>query len=93
MFKVGIQYEEEFDERAEQEIQSILLNSPDATDFSWNSKIQLIKNVQKAQGHMMEVGIGLVVILAIIGVMNYINTSVGICRIVEKPFRLWKVWG
>ena len=26
---------------------------------------------------MMEVGIGLVVILAIIGVMNYINTSVG----------------
>lgn len=77
VFKAGIQYEEEFDERAEKEIQSILLNSPDATDFSWNSKIQLIKNVQKAQGHMMEVGIGLVVILAIIGVMNYINTSVG----------------
>lgn len=77
VFKAGIQYEEEFDERAEQEIQRILLNSPDATDFSWSSKIQLIQKVQKAQGHMMEVGIGIVVVLAIIGVMNYINTSVG----------------
>lgn len=41
------------------------------------SKIQLAETVERAQGHMMEIGFGIVLILAVIGMMNYINTSVG----------------
>lgn len=77
VFQAGIQYKEEFDETTEKEIQSILLNSSDATDFSWSSKIKMAENVKEAQGYMMEIGMGIVVILAVIGLMNYINTSVG----------------
>ncbi len=77
IFKAGIRYEEEFDERTEQAIQKILTDSPGAKDYSWDSKIEQAAHVKKAQGHMMEVGLGIAVILAIIGFMNYVNTSVG----------------
>ncbi len=77
VFKAGIRYQEEFQKATEDAIQNILLKSPDATDFSWESKIELAEEVEKAQGHMMEIGMGIVVILAVIGFMNYINTSVG----------------
>ncbi len=33
--------------------------------------------MKKAQGHMMAVGLGIAFILIIIGLMNYVNTSVG----------------
>ena len=36
-----------------------------------------MKTVKKAQGNMMEVGICIVLILAFIGLMNYMNTSAG----------------
>lgn len=77
IFKVGIQYEKEFDERAEAAVENILRKSPNASDFSWESKIRQAEIVEKAQGHMAEIGFGIVVILAVIGIMNYINTSVG----------------
>lgn len=77
IFKVGIRYNREFDEATEHAIQKILLDSPNAKDYSWSSKIEQADNVKKAQGHMMEVGMGIAVILAIIGFMNYVNTSVG----------------
>lgn len=77
IFKVGIQYEKEFDERAEVAVENILRQSPNASDFSWESKIRQAEIVEKAQGHMAEIGFGIVVILAVIGIMNYINTSVG----------------
>lgn len=77
VFKAGVRYSKEYDEETEQEILGILNESPDARDFSWDSKIETAKNVKKAQGHMMEIGIGVVFILAFIGMMNYINTSVG----------------
>ena len=77
VFKAGIRYQEEFQKATEDAIQNILLKSPDATDFSWESKIELAEEAEKAQGHMMEIGMGIVVILAVIGFMNYINTSVG----------------
>lgn len=77
VFKTGVRYSKEYDEETEQEILGILNESPDARDFSWDSKIETAKNVKKAQGHMMEIGIGVVFILAFIGMMNYINTSVG----------------
>lgn len=77
IFKVGIQYEKEFDERAEAAVENILRKSPNASDFSWESKIRQAEIVEKAQGHMTEIGFGIVAILAVIGIMNYINTSVG----------------
>lgn len=77
IFKVGIQYEKEFDERAEAAVENILRKSPNASDFSWESKIRQTEIVEKAQGHMAEIGFGIVAILAVIGIMNYINTSVG----------------
>lgn len=77
IFKVGIQYEKEFDERAEATVENILRKSPNASDFSWESKIGQAEIVEKAQGHMAEIGFGIVAILAVIGIMNYINTSVG----------------
>lgn len=77
IFKVGIQYEKEFDERAETAVENILRKSPNASDFSWESKIIQAEIVEKAQGHMAEIGFGIVAILAVIGIMNYINTSVG----------------
>lgn len=77
IFKVGIQYEKEFDERAEAAVENILRKSPNASDFFWESKIRQAEIVEKAQGHMAEIGFGIVAILAVIGIMNYINTSVG----------------
>lgn len=77
IFKVGIQYEKEFDERAEAAVENILRKSPNASDFSWESKIRQAEIVEKAQGHMAEIDFGIVAILAVIGIMNYINTSVG----------------
>ena len=77
IFKIGIQYEKEFDERAEAAVENILRKSPNASDFSWESKIGQAEIVEKAQGHMAEIGFGIVAILAVIGIMNYINTSVG----------------
>ena len=77
IFKVGIQYEKEFDERAEAAVENILRKSPNASDFSWESKIRQAEIVEKAQGHMAEIGFRIVAILAVIGIMNYINTSVG----------------
>ena len=77
IFKAGIQYEKEFDEKTEHAVENILRKSPDASDFSWESKIQQAEIIKKAQGHMVEIGLGIVLILAVIGLMNYINTSAG----------------
>lgn len=74
--KAGIYYNEEYDQQTEEQILSVLENSLNFKDFSWDSKIELMKNVKKAQGNMMLVGAGLTFILALIGIMNYINTSI-----------------
>lgn len=77
IYKVSILYENEYDEAAEQEIFDKLKRSTGLEDISWESKIEEVKEVEKAQGNMMEIGLGIVLILAFIGIMNYINTSVG----------------
>lgn len=92
IFKAGIQYDEEFDERTETAVENILRESPDASDFSWDSKIQLAETVEKAQGHMIEIGFGIVLILAVIGMMNYINTSVGNVQRSKRDFHYGKYW-
>lgn len=77
IFKIGIRYQEEYDEGTEAEIISVLDDSPYGKDYSYESRIEMKKEVEKAQGNMKEVGIGIALILAVIGIMNYINTFIG----------------
>lgn len=77
IFKIGITYTEEFDEDTEKELLSAVDKISQAKDYSYESKIGLMKTVKKAQGNMMEVGISIVLILGVIGIMNYMNTSAG----------------
>ena len=75
--KVSIRYQEAYDEAAEQDMIALMEDSPDAKDFSYASKIHEAENVKDAQGNMMEVGIGVAAILALIGILNYVNTVLG----------------
>lgn len=93
VFKEGIRYTEEYDQETENAVLSIIKESPDETDFSWSSKIKTAENVKAAQGNMMEVGIGIVLILGIIGVMNYINTSVGNMQSRQKEISIMESVG
>lgn len=77
VFKTGIRYDEEYSGETEEAVISILKESPDHKDYSWVSKIETADTVKEAQGYMMEIGIGIVLILAFIGMMNYVNTTVG----------------
>lgn len=75
--KVRIRYQEAYDEAAEQDMIALMEDSPDAKGFSYASKIHEAENVKDAQGNMMEVGIGVAAILALIGILNYVNTVLG----------------
>lgn len=46
-------------------------------NISYSSKLANLESVKKAQGNMMGVGLGIVVILIFIGLLNYINTIAG----------------
>ena len=74
--KTSIKYHKEYDRDTEQEILSLLEESDNAKDFSWESKIEDADEIEKAQGNMPQLGIGIVLILAFIGIMNYMNTFV-----------------
>lgn len=75
--KAAVRYEEEFDKETENAVLDLIGSSPDAEDFSWTSKIESMEEVERAQGSMKEVGAGIALILAIIGILNYINTMTG----------------
>ena len=74
--KTSIKYHKEYDRDTEQEILALLEKNDNAKDFSWESKIEDADEIEKAQGNMPQVGIGIVLILAFIGIMNYMNTFV-----------------
>lgn len=75
--KAAVGYEREYDEAAEADILALMAANPNAKDFSYDSKIESMKDVEKAQGNMMGVGMGIVAILAAIGILNYVNTVTG----------------
>ena len=75
--RAGIQYKEEYDAQTESQIKDFAEKGPHGGDVSYDSKIDTMKSVKKAQGNMMGVGIGITLILAMIGIMNYINTVSG----------------
>ena len=74
--KVSIRYRREYDTEAEDRIKGLIEASKEKKDFSYNSKIEELQMVKKAQGNMMGIGMGIVLLLAFIGIMNYVNTSV-----------------
>lgn len=74
--KTGVKYNKEYDRSTEKEILTLLEADRNANDFSWESKIEEADEMKDAQGYMPQVGIGIVLILAFIGIMNYINTFV-----------------
>lgn len=74
--KAGVKYGKEYDRNTEQEILDTLEESSGAKDFSWESKIEEADEIEKEQGNMPQVGMGIVLILAFIGIMNYMNTFV-----------------
>lgn len=75
--KVGIRYEEEYDEKAEAMVKKMMDDSQYSRDFSYDSKLEELEATTQAQGNMMGVGIGIALVLGFIGIMNYINASVG----------------
>lgn len=80
VYKTSIRYQEEYDEETESKLLGIIEQSPCAKDFSYDSKIKEMESIEKAQGNMMEIGLGMVFILAFIGILNYVNTIVGNIR-------------
>ena len=72
--KTSVKYEKEYDRDTEQEILALLEGNDNIKDFSWESQIEGADEIEKAQGNMMQIGIGIVLILAFIGIMNYMNT-------------------
>lgn len=80
IYKVSLRYRQEYDREAEEEVLSLIRESAYPKDISRKSKLEELERVKKAQGNMMEVGIGIVLILAFIGIMNYVNTLVGNIR-------------
>lgn len=77
VYKVGICYNKEYDETAEAVLKALIQDNQYAKDFSYDSKIDEAASIKKAQGNLMEVGFGIVLILALIGIMNYVNTTAG----------------
>lgn len=77
IFRMNVSYKEHYDQETEQKILRKIQEAPGQKDFSYTSKIEDLKEARRAQGNMMGVGIGLTVIIAWIGVMNYINTVSG----------------
>lgn len=61
----------------ESAVLDVMEGCPYYKDYSYESRIKMMEEVKRAQGNMMEVGIGIAAILALIGVMNYINTFIG----------------
>ena len=74
--KIGVKYTREYDRNTEKEILKLLEENVNAKDFSWDSKIEEADEIKNAQGYMPQIGMGIVLILAFIGIMNYINTCV-----------------
>lgn len=80
VFKISLRYRQEYDKETEAELQQMVENSGHSDHISCESKLEEMETVKKAQGNMMEVGLGIVLILALIGIMNYVNTLVGNIR-------------
>ena len=72
--KLEITFDEEYDKATESRVLEAVEESPYYSDIDISSKIDSMENIKESQGRMMEFGVGIVIILALIGIMNYVNT-------------------
>ena len=77
VWKAEVKYAREYDEETENAVTELIENSPGAQGLSWESKLESMQEVERAQGNMKEVGVGISLILALIGILNYVNTVTG----------------
>lgn len=91
--KSSIRYEKEYDEETEKALLTLIERQPERKDISYESKIEEMKSVQEAQGNMWLVGYGIVLILAVIGLMNYVNTYAGNIQSREKELAVMESIG
>lgn len=76
-YKIRVSYEKEYDAQTEEAILELLNSRMDTRFLKLESKLRAMEEMKEAQGNMPGVGIGLSLILALIGVMNYVNTVTG----------------
>ena len=76
-YKTCVYYNKAYDTATQSRVEQIVADSKDARCMKMVSKIESMEELKAAQGNMTSVGIGISLILAVIGVMNYINTIIG----------------
>ena len=76
-YKACVYYDKAYDTATQSRVEQIVGGSKDARCLKMESRIESMEELKAAQGNMTGVGIGISLILAIIGVMNYINTIIG----------------
>ena len=77
IYKTCVYYNKAYDMATQSRVEQIVADSKDARCLKMESKIESMEELKAAQGNMTGVGIGISLILAVIGVMNYINTIIG----------------
>ena len=76
-YKACVYYDKAYDTATQSRVEQIVGGSKDARCLKTESRIESMEELKAAQGNMTGVGIGISLILAVIGVMNYINTIIG----------------
>ena len=75
--KTGVRYEADAAVPAENHVMDLIQASPDTSDFSWESKLDSMRDAERVQGNLSLVSTGIALLLAVIGILNYINTVLG----------------
>lgn len=76
-YKACVYYDKAYDTATQSRVEQIVGGSKDARCLKMESRIESMEELKAAQGNMTGIGIGISLILAVIGVMNYINTIIG----------------
>ena len=72
--KANIHYREGQEAETEKKIKETIEGSPYAQAFTYDSKLERLEKAEKAQGNIKIVGLGIILILVCIGLINYVNT-------------------
>lgn len=91
--KAGVKYVKEYDEETENEVLELIRKNRDSADFSWESKLESKQEIERAQGNMKEIGLSIALILAFIGILNYINTVTGSIQSCRKELAILESTG
>lgn len=75
--KAGVYYKKPFDRQTEQAVLAVLEKSKGRRDVSYDSKCVIMDAVLQAQGPLRSVGAGITAVLALICLLNYVNTTIG----------------